>query len=610
MTTNALKNRILAGLCLLGLAATAHAGVTARLQPQNIALGDSAQLAITVEGRGADTPGVPPVDGLDIVPAGQQTSMQIINGAMSSSATHLYRVTPRRAGSFTIPAIRAGGAGATAPVQLTVGQGSGARSLPAPKLGSSSDGPSVDPAGQSAFLRVTLPEEEMVVGELVPVEIKAYFRAGVSASLNGVPTLSSDAFALNKLADRPQQTEEVIDGAPYTVVTWTTSLSAVKAGEYPLNLDLPVMLRVREERRSRRTGRRDPFGNLFGGGSPFDDPFFQNLFDGVTEKPLTLHTDGSPVTIAALPTEGRPDDFSGAVGDFDIAVRADRTNGTVGDPLTLTTSITGVGNFSRVSTDGLPAGNGWKTYPANSEFHPADSARLSGVKVFEQSVVPTDAGTCQIPAVAFSYFDPAKEAYVTKTADPISMEIAPGTAPALGAAPLATVDPTPAPSEDGLVNALAGSDHTAASLRPLVRIGWFLTANAIVFGGLALAAIALIVRRRIAANPERLRHQAAEREIENSLAAMDAALAAKDAPRFFASARHAIQERLADKWELPAARVTLPEISNRLNGQGEDLRRLIKTAEEVSYSGRRLDQSELVGWRDLVRDELDILAKS
>ena len=42
----------------------------------------------------------------------------------------------------------------------------------------------------------------------------------------------------------------MIDGVPYTVVTWTTALSAVKAGDYPLNLDLPVMVRVKERGRS------------------------------------------------------------------------------------------------------------------------------------------------------------------------------------------------------------------------------------------------------------------------------------------------------------------------------------------------------------------------
>jgi len=67
-----------------------------------------------------------------------------------------------------------------------------------------------------------------------------------------------------------------------------SALSAVKAGDYPLNLDLPVMVRVQERAKQRGGGRRDPFTDFFGEDSPFGDSFFDNFFGGMTEKPLTL----------------------------------------------------------------------------------------------------------------------------------------------------------------------------------------------------------------------------------------------------------------------------------------------------------------------------------
>ena len=81
----------------------------------------------------------------------------------------------------------------------------------------------------------------------MPVQIKAYFRGGMQATINGLPTLSSDAFTLNSLDDKPVQTQEKIDGQPYAILTWTTALSAVKAGDYSLSLELPVLLTVREK---------------------------------------------------------------------------------------------------------------------------------------------------------------------------------------------------------------------------------------------------------------------------------------------------------------------------------------------------------------------------
>ena len=172
----------------------------------------------------------------------------------------------------------------------------------------------MDAKNQSAFLRVVLPKQELTVGELVPVEVKAYFRAGVSASLNGLPMLSSDAFSLNKLSDQPEQTRESINGVPYTVVTWTSALSAVKAGDYPLNLDLPVMVRVQERaaKRAPRRRTRSVWRFLRRGfavrRSRSTIRSSTDFFGQATEKPLTLHTDGAVVKIkrAARAGPSRP----------------------------------------------------------------------------------------------------------------------------------------------------------------------------------------------------------------------------------------------------------------------------------------------------------------
>src|SRR5258705_8648539 len=111
---NLFQRCLLTGLCLAALVAPAWAAqsqITAQLQPQNLALGESAQLIVTINGSQAAQPSVPEVDGLEIVPIGEQTSMQIINGAISANVAQLFRVTPNRAGDFTIPPIAAAGVG-------------------------------------------------------------------------------------------------------------------------------------------------------------------------------------------------------------------------------------------------------------------------------------------------------------------------------------------------------------------------------------------------------------------------------------------------------------------------------------------------------------------
>jgi hypothetical protein len=371
------------------------------------------------------------------------------------------------------------------------------------------------------------------------------------------------------------------------------------------------MVRVQERGRQRqRSAGRDPFQDLFGGGSPFSDPFFDDIFGSVAEKPLTLRTDGSVVKIQALPAEGRPADFSGAVGQFEIASEASTATGTAGDPIQLKVVISGRGNFDRVSTDGLPASADWKTYQPGARFEPRDLAGISGAKTFEQSIVPTTSGEQEIPAVSFSYFDPATRSYVTKTTEPVAINIAQGTT-ASAPAPLAAAivaNEAPETDPDGLAADKAATGIAASSLRPLVLEPWFIAVNAAMLAALGFGAGVRTIRSRRGTDPQRLRREAAEKAVSESLAAMDSALHAKDAPRFFEAARRALQERLAAKWQLPASRVTLPEIRTRLDEKGDGVSVVFLAADEIAYSGKRFTTPDLQQWRDLVRNQLLQLA--
>ena len=112
-------------MCIRDRAWAAQTSISAQIQPQNISLGDSAQLSVTLKGSQAAEPEVPSVNGLNITRVGQSSSMRSINGAVTTSVTHIYHVTADRAGTFTIPAITAPGAGSTAPITLRVDQGAG-----------------------------------------------------------------------------------------------------------------------------------------------------------------------------------------------------------------------------------------------------------------------------------------------------------------------------------------------------------------------------------------------------------------------------------------------------------------------------------------------------
>jgi len=278
------------------------------------------------------------------------------------------------------------------------------------------------------FLRLISPKKEFFVGELVPVELKAFFRAGMELRLEGLPKLNSDAFAMNKLGDQPARSQQMIDGVPYSVFTWSTAITAVKAGDYEMSLEIPTTVTVHHRAQRSRARTSNPTGDPFFDGF-FNDSFFDNFFGTTTEKQVALNSRPMTVKILSLPLGNRPSGFAGAVGNFDIAAEAVPAETAAGDPVTLKLKVTGSGNFDRVTAPALEKNNAWKIYKPTAKFEPEDDSACSGAKTFEQALVPTRSGKLEIPALAFSFFDPEKHQYVTRTTTPLTIKVASGQVP-------------------------------------------------------------------------------------------------------------------------------------------------------------------------------------
>jgi hypothetical protein len=616
MKTNHQMRTVSFAAALLLASAGAVAGqVTASLDSGRVAVGDTAHLTVTVQGSTDAEPTVPAVPGLQITPAGTSSSFESVNGRVTSSVSYLYQVTPVRTGTFTIPAIDVPGVGRSQELTLQVAKGAGnaaaapGSNLPPPGVPQGTTDDAANATDSPAFLRVVVPKQRFYVGELVPVQIKAYFRAGMSASLGGLPMLGSDAFTLNKLEDKPRQVAETVNGKEYTVLNWSTALTAVKAGDYDVHLELPVTVAVKAKHR-RPMGMDDFFND-----SGFDDSMFDDFFGGVTQKPMTLQADLAGLKVESLPTAGRPAGFSGAVGTFAVKAEAAPDRVTAGDPVTLKLVVTGHGNFDRVSSPALQTTAGWKAYPAKSRFDPDDTAGYAGTKTFEQAVIPLVSGRDQIPPIAFSYFDPELQRYVTRSTSPIAVEVAAGAAGAsTGQAAAAASSPpirqTDEPAEPGLAPNKIEETVAVASLRPVLFSPWFIAAQAVpvllLFGG-------LFARRRsirMANDPDRLRARAARAAVRDRLATMDQALMANSPPAFFAAARGAVQQQLARRWHVPADTVTSDEIDRRMNGDGKELRKLFAVADDVIYSGRPVPPAELREWKAAVEQQVNVLEKS
>jgi len=314
-----LQLSVIAALLLAAAAAHGASSVTQQIEPAEIALGEAAQLTIATLGN-TQTPIAPPViAGLEFVAVGQSSQMESINGQTTSKNSVTYQVIPQRAGIFTIPGLLGG----SPPLVLRVlASGVSAASsspgafstLPAAGSAMVASATHLTQDG-SAFVRLRLPKHQLYVGESMLVDIQVGLRDGLVATLNGLPSFAGDFFTLNNLSTKPEEAQEIIGGQPFTVLTWHSALSAVKPGTTSLTIDTPLTVRMQTMRPAAANRFRDPALN-----DVFNDPFFQNFFGGgTTEKEITLTSPPATISVMALPTQNRPEGFTGAVGHFKVS---------------------------------------------------------------------------------------------------------------------------------------------------------------------------------------------------------------------------------------------------------------------------------------------------
>lgn len=389
--------------------------ISARLSPQKFTTEQPATLTITITGQQSADLMIPEVDGLIFHRRGQSSQFQMINGAVSSSITYTYLVQALKPGDYTIPAIAAKlkkGTFSSAPITCSVS----AAASPKQQQSSTSSPPGqAAPSEVDKFAFITLSPKKTTayVGEIVPTIIKAYFLRGIKVNLNSLPSLKGESILLSSLSNEPEQHDEVVNDTSYTVLTWDTALTPIKEGAHDLSMEMDATLLVKSSQRQRVPGF---------GGRMFQDDLFDDFFARYENRPVKVSSPIIAFSASTLPESGKPAGYSGAVGNFSLKTSAQPTEIDAGEPVTLTMTISGVGNFDSVSAPALTESIGLKTYTPTVSFDQGIQPN-QGDKSFEQAVVVTDSSIKQLPPAVFSFFDPDKNSYQTVFSDPIPLTV-------------------------------------------------------------------------------------------------------------------------------------------------------------------------------------------
>jgi hypothetical protein len=516
-------------LVMLGVGAVpAHAAnFTASLDRDTIAMGEQATLSLTFEGGQSKNVPSPYVPGLQIVQTGTSQNVSIVNGAMTSTVTITFSVTPQQPGEFTIPAMTADLNGQTLtsqPLKLTV-----VKANPPPAA-------AINSGNEVAFLRLLLPQQKVYVGQALTLQMQICLRDDVqnfgNFQLNSTP---ADGFMIGKNATGGRFRTQV-GNRSYNVIPVSFALTVTKTGNVsigPFNASMVVVLPSRNQ----------------------GDPFFQ-FFNQGEQKQIQLTTDEINAQSLPLPSEGMPADFNGAIGDFTMAVSAGPTNVAVGDPITVRVQIAGHGAIDSLA---LPAQNNWngfKLFPPTTKTAASDQLDLEGTKTFEEIVTPQNTDVHELPALSFSYFNPDEGKYHTLTQPPTLLAIQ-----AAGSTPLPTIAATkPANTENQTPQDILPIKQNMGTLAqagaPLVASPMFLAAQALP----CIAFLAALVWRKrtnsLANNPRLRRRLAVEHLIREGLNELRQYADQNKPDDFFATLFRLLQEQLGERLDCAASAIT------------------------------------------------------
>jgi hypothetical protein len=413
-------------------------------------------LELIVEGFDEEPPLVPPkieLPGAKVTPLGaipnKSPRIQINGRRIDISVTWLlrYRVLVDKPGRVNVPA-------------ATVKQGKQQATARGGEI-------NVEAISETTDMRVALelPARPVYVGELLPVKLVWLFRRQPSQDPTfNAPLLGLDALTISAPPPPdPRKTVPLTGGQKDLALAYTLDRTTEGGVEYTRLVSTFFAT-------PRAVGKIEIPATTVLAPLPVGRPDF---FGSAPSRMFRASDTARALEVRALPETGRPATFSGVVGEqFAIEVRTSRSVVKLGEPVELDIKVKSNQRIEELSLGRL---DGEGRLPKDKFTVPAESptgelSKDGTTKTFKVTAQVIGPAT-EVPALAFSYFDPTKNAYQTIRSEPIALSVGGssvvGAGDVVGGAP--SKRPAAAPAEEAAsVNAeLALSSGGAVDDRPL-----------------------------------------------------------------------------------------------------------------------------------------------
>ena len=516
-----------------------------------IGLDEQAIMTVVIKGpsQNLPSPQLTTMPTFEIYSQGRSTNISILNGAVTASNTYRYMLLPKKAGTFLIDQVsvvyqnrRYTGN----PVDLAVlSQGTAT----SPEL----EEKAVDVKGQAKdyFLEAVVDNKNPYVGEQVTLTLKFF----IGVTYYGSPELvepTTTGFWTEVLGNKAPYRQR-INGIPYKVIERKYALFPSQVGDLTIG---SATIKATVADRNKRY--RDPFdvlGDMFGRGVE-----------------ISARSKSLRVNVKPLPPEGKPEEYTGTVGQFRLETFVDKRNVELNQPVTVKVQISGSGNIKSIAEPEIPESPDFRVYRAatNENLSKADDV-IGGSKIFEEVFIPRRPGTLEIPVMSFSYFDPVKGKYHTLTSQTQKISVTKpegyvDTPDMVYGSPELTISNQA--TDIRYIKEKIGELHPTGEVLLMTPLYMIVNSVPVLF----LAGVVLVRRRRekLAGNIGLARSRAAGSLAKKHLSRARSLARAEDSEQFFAEISTAFTSYVANKLNVSPHGLTLETIRRLLHERHAD----------------------------------------
>jgi len=381
----------------------------AQVSKNKVAVGEVFQVAFTLNGAGSNL-AYPNFNDFDIYSGPNQSqSMSMINGNISQSTTISLFIAAKKEGRFTIgtATVMSGGQKLeTKPIVIEVSKAAAQQQgnpnaqggQPQQNQRQEKNQYASEISNDDLFVRTYLSKTKCFLGEQIVLTQKVYSRVDLRGFQNvKFPPYNGFWSQQEEGNQQINLRQENVNGVTYYVADYcTVYLFPQRTGAItiePVELDCIV-------RRQTKRQPRNIFEQFFGAGG------YEDVAIKVKSKPVK-------VEVVDLPSENKPANFSGAVGDFGYKAEIDKNKVKANEAVNLKITISGKGNIKLIEPLKLNLPESFEVYDPKVNESVKTAGGVSGSVTYNYLIIPREKGEFVLNDLGFNYFDASKKQYVT-----------------------------------------------------------------------------------------------------------------------------------------------------------------------------------------------------